>query len=49
VQRGDLAETLQTLKTADAEFQALLRAFVSETMAHKAKIAARLAVTPTRV
>lgn len=39
----------EIVKTSDAEFQALIRTVVSETMAHKAKIAARLAVTPKRV
>jgi len=36
----------EIVKTADAEFQALLRDVVSDTMTHKAKIAAQLAVTP---
>jgi hypothetical protein len=49
VQRNRLAGTLETLKAADAEFQLLLRVVVSKTMGHKAKIAARLAVTPQRV
>lgn len=39
----------EIVATADAEFQALFRTIVSETMAHKAKIAARLTVTPKRV
>jgi hypothetical protein len=39
----------EIVKTADGEFQALIQAVVSETMAHKAKIVARLAVTPKRV
>jgi len=39
----------EIVKTADAEFQALIQAVVSETTAHKAKIVARLAVTPKRV
>jgi len=39
----------EIVKTTDAEFQVLIRAVVSETIAHKAKIVARLAVTPKRV
>ena len=40
---------IEIVATADAEFQALFRTIVSETMAHKAKIVARLTVTPKRV
>ena len=39
----------EIVKTADAEFRVLIQAVVSETIAHKAKIAARLAVTSKRV
>lgn len=39
----------EIVKTADAEFQAAAQAVVSETLDHKAKITARLAVTPQRV
>jgi hypothetical protein len=39
----------EIVKTADGDFRALIQAVVSETIAHKAKIAARLAVTPKRV